>query len=96
MIVSPPSTIKVWPVTNEASSEARNRTAAAISSGVPMRLKRDGGIVHPPSALSAADNSSSFSVAIQPGLTQLTRIPWGAPSAANERVKASTAALSMP
>ena len=34
---SPPSTISVWPLTNEASSEARKSTAAACSSTRPGR-----------------------------------------------------------
>ena len=35
--VKPPSTTSVWPVTNEASSDARKAAAAAISSGRPKR-----------------------------------------------------------
>src|SRR3954454_11086815 len=33
----PPETLIVWPVTKDASSEARNAIAAATSSGSPMR-----------------------------------------------------------
>ncbi len=36
-IPNPPSTRKISPVTNDASSEQRNRTAVATSSGVPSR-----------------------------------------------------------
>jgi hypothetical protein len=35
-IISPPSTIRVWPVMKLASAEARKMTAAAISAGVPL------------------------------------------------------------
>jgi len=35
--VNPPSTTRAWPVTNDASSEARKRVAAATSSGRPNR-----------------------------------------------------------
>ena len=35
-MLSPPSTIRVWPVTNEAAGEPRNITAAAISGGSPV------------------------------------------------------------
>ncbi|ESY88145.1 hypothetical protein X741_32095 [Mesorhizobium sp. LNHC229A00] len=41
-------------------------------------------------------DAGSFSLAIQPGLTQLARIPNGAPSIASERVSASTTALPPP
>ena len=33
----PPSTVMLWPVTNEAASEHSQTTASAISSGVPIR-----------------------------------------------------------
>lgn len=36
-IEAPPSTNKVWPVTNAASSASRKAIAAAISSGLPSR-----------------------------------------------------------
>ena len=36
--VTPPSRVTVWPVTQEASSESRNATAPATSSGSPSRL----------------------------------------------------------
>ncbi len=35
--VNPPSTARAWPVTNEASSEAKKAATAAISSGRPKR-----------------------------------------------------------
>ena len=37
--VMPPSTTRVWPVTNAASSESRNLTGPITSSGVPSRCK---------------------------------------------------------
>src|SRR3989475_11615931 len=39
MAVWPPSTNRRVPVTNDASSEARNRMQAATSAGVPGRLR---------------------------------------------------------
>ena len=36
-LVVPPSTTNVWPVTQEAASDARNRAAVAMSSGRPSR-----------------------------------------------------------
>src|SRR5690606_29627725 len=36
--VSPPSTVRVWPVSQPASSESRNETTAPMSSGSPRRL----------------------------------------------------------
>ena len=88
-MVSPPSTIRVYPVTKLASSEARNMTVRAISSGVPMR----------PNSEAARSTSSCpvvTSVAIQPGETPLARMRCGAPWTASARVSASTAALAMP
>src|SRR5262249_40749553 len=37
LIVRPPLTLTVWPVTNDASSEARNATTLATSAGWPSR-----------------------------------------------------------
>ena len=37
LIVRPPLTLTVWPVTKDASSEARNATTLATSSGWPSR-----------------------------------------------------------
>ncbi len=36
-MIPPPSTIIVWPVLNDAASEARNATAENTSSNSPMR-----------------------------------------------------------
>ncbi len=36
-MLNPPSTTKAWPVINDASSEAKNRAACAMSSGSPKR-----------------------------------------------------------
>lgn len=33
----PPSTARMWPVTHDASADARNTAAPAMSSGVPRR-----------------------------------------------------------
>ncbi len=50
----------------------------AISRGSPMRFSNEGGKSHAPSSLPAAAISAASSVAIQPGLMQLTRMPSGA------------------
>ncbi len=91
MTIRPPSTISVCPVTKDASLDARNSTAPAISAGLPMRFSNDGGRAQ--SSPPEAGCASSCSVAIQPGLTPLTRMPWGAASAASARVSPSTPAL---
>src|SRR5262249_29767533 len=74
----PPSTVYEAPVTNEASSEARNATTAATSSGRPMRP-----IGCAPTTSRSASAGSSWlstytricSVSMNPGATQLTRTP---------------------
>jgi hypothetical protein len=45
--VRPPSTASAWPTMNEASSEARNRAARAISSGSPtLPIERQDSAAH--------------------------------------------------
>src|SRR6185312_8217023 len=71
----PPSTDSTDPVTYEAASEARKRTHAATSSGVPARLA---GIA----ASRSPFRSAVMSVSIRPGATALTVTPRRATSAA--------------
>jgi hypothetical protein len=79
-----------------ASSDNRNATAAAMSSGCPKRLS---GMVDSFSARSlsgsaaAANSARSIGVSVVPGETLFTRMPCGASSAANARVIASTPPL---
>src|SRR5262249_5818507 len=56
-IDSPPLTLTVWPVTNEASSEARNAITAATSSGSPIRRTAVASIIP---CLSRAPSSPSW------------------------------------
>ena len=74
--VKPPSTTSAWPLTNEASSEARKSAAAATSSGWPAR----------PSWCASTKRSRKRSkpgwktpavieVSISPGHRQFTRMP---------------------
>lgn len=41
-MTKPPLALKVWPTIHDAASEARNRTAAATSSGLADPLARAG------------------------------------------------------
>ena len=73
-----------------AASDARKATAAAISSGVPIRPS--GMYLAPPARRSSwSPVSGRFYVA--PGATAFTRMPYFARSTAIERVKASIAPL---
>src|SRR5258707_3980477 len=76
----------IWPVMNDARSEAANRMASAISSGLPARLS--GTPATRPAFLSALPvMRSSIAVSIGPGATALTRTPNAAPSSAADLVK---------
>src|SRR3954471_4446637 len=79
----PPSTTRVVPVIKRASSDARNRTADAISTGSPTA----------PSIFSAPLFTlglfQSIGVLIAPGATQLIRILRSASSSLKPRVNAS-------
>jgi hypothetical protein len=88
----PSLTSRYWPVTNRLSSEAREETTSATSSGAPRRPRAVW--------LSRRRTVSAFcrtaalpSVAIQPGATAFTVMPRGPSSAAKARVIASIAAL---
>ena len=90
--VIPPSTTNVAPVTNDDSSEARNRAARAISSAWPnrptgmwtnLRSRRAG----------SASSSARSGVSMGPGHSALARIPFRANSTAISRVMDSTPPL---
>src|SRR6185312_16002190 len=66
----PPSTTRFAPVTNEASEEARNATAAATSSGRPNRPATVSATL---AARPSASTRSHAAVRIGPGTTVLTR-----------------------
>src|SRR6185503_11357459 len=96
-IDSPPLTLIVWPVTYEASSEARNAMTAATSSGSPIRRSVVASII---ACLSRAPSSPSCSgaelrsgVSIGPGATALARTPKRADSRAIAFVKPMTPAF---
>src|SRR5690606_13660324 len=71
-IASPPSTDRRAPVMNEASSEHRNATAAATSSGVPSRPS---GVLSRRPSRCSSDRAAVMSVVMYPGATALTRTP---------------------
>src|SRR6266702_3968549 len=91
----PPSTARSTPVTYELSSEARNATAAAISSGMPLR-PIGVCVVNCATACSACSAVrpvvvAKAGVSIAPGLTQFTRILRSFNSKAQPRAKLRTA-----
>ena len=89
----PPSTARIWPVTKDDSSEARNRTARATSCGLPTRLKR-ALLDHDLAAPGLGRMRSAVSgVSIRPGATAFTRMPEGPKSVAIWRVMPMTAAF---
>src|SRR5829696_1482153 len=92
---APPSTAQPTPCTKLASSEHRNATTAAISSGRPVR---PAGAAAPRKAMPASSSPAScrarsrnMRVSIIPGRTALTRTPRPATSDAAVRVRPSTA-----
>src|SRR5579863_1321270 len=90
----PPSTISGVPVTNDDSSEARNRIAFAISSGCALRpigSARDA--LRQNSATSAGVERFRISVSTLPGHTQLTLIPSAAYREARDFVSCSAPAF---
>ena len=73
-MVSPPLTDKVCPVTKAASSEARKATAAAISSGSPMRPNGTARLRASISFGLSGATSFNSCVFVGPGQTTLTLI----------------------
>lgn len=91
---NPPSTMMSWPVVNAAPGELSQRTALAISSGVPMRPT--GVFVTYVFFISVSPSPkarSNISVWIRPGDTLLTRTPCPANSSAADLVRPMTANL---
>src|SRR4051812_963726 len=96
-IDSPPLTLTVWPVTNDASSEQRNAITAATSSGRPIRRTAVASIIaclrRAPRSPSCASAEFSSGVSIGPGATALQRTPKRADSRAIAFVKPMTPAF---
>src|SRR5262249_44804384 len=92
--VSPQSTVRFVPVIADASSEARNANAAAISSGLTSRFI--GTRANWPFRYSISFGPTAFSVisvCVKPGLTQFERMPCSASSSARVRLSPSRAAF---
>ena len=87
-ISSPPSTPNTCPVTKRARSLASSAIASPTSSAVPMRHRA---VLSASSALSSGLRFAIMSVSMQPGATQLTRMPDGPSSFASAFVNATTA-----
>ena len=87
-ISSPPSTPNTCPVTKRARSLASSAIASPTSSAVPMRHRA---VLSASSALSSGLRLAIMSVSMQPGATQLTRMPDGPSSFASAFVNATTA-----
>mmetsp|Transcript_1647 Transcript_1647/g.4802 ORF Transcript_1647/g.4802 Transcript_1647/m.4802 type:complete len:221 (+) Transcript_1647:272-934(+) len=90
----PPATTRVSAVIYDASSDARNATAAAMSNGVPSR----------PSSVASSFarlasgvpvSAEAKLVGTNPGATQFTRMPSPPNSCANAFVRPTTAVLEM-
>ena len=80
--MNPPSATRMWPVTNDDSSDARKRATEAISSGLPNLPI--GSICKSPFPISGcpATSLSTIGVLITPGAMALTLIPCFAYSSA--------------
>src|SRR5262249_41820462 len=89
-ISTPPSTLKLSPWTKLAASESRNRTAFAISSGLPKRP-----IGTRPATIARCSGVSGACIGVShgPGLTQLMRIAVPATARAKPFVIVTTAPL---
>src|SRR5215467_8053193 len=85
----PISTLKLSPCTKLAASESRNRTAFAISSGLPKRPMG----MRPAMARCSGVSGACIGVSEGPGLTQLTRIAVPATARAKPFVMVTTAPL---
>src|ERR1700753_4033083 len=82
--VCPPSTYNTEPVINDASSEARNKAALAISSGKPRRPM--GNVLAKASSCSGVMALRNIGVSVGPGQITLTRTPCFAWSIAMARL----------
>src|SRR5580700_2073990 len=91
--VKPPSTSRLWPVTNDALLDESQMTASAISSDLPMRpMGCMADIVAWFSALSPTKRRY-MSVSIAAGNTALMRMPCLPNSTAADFVRPMTACL---
>ena len=86
----PPFTPNICPVTYELHGDAKNDTAEATSSGVPIRPI---GISSHIASFSSDEKRSIISVSITPGQIQLTVIPLNAYSFARAFVRPITPAF---
>src|SRR6478752_483876 len=90
--VLPPSTLRTWPVMNDASSEAMKTIALASSAERPRRPI--GTVVTRAALFSGVPvKRVNIPVSVGPGATALTRIPDLASSRATDLVRPSTACL---
>src|SRR6185295_8690414 len=88
----PPSTLRMWPLINEASSDAMKTIALASSSVRPRRPM--GTVVTRAALLSGVPvKRVNMLVSVGPGATAFTRIPDLASSSATDLVMPSTACL---
>ena len=85
-----PSTLSTTPVMYEASSEAKNTKALAISSGFPRRRR---GMFAVNGSRTSLGTAFIMSVCVMPGATAFTRIPFGPSSRAKDTVSPFTANL---
>src|SRR6266513_2467079 len=85
--------VRVSPVIQAESDEARNTAAGAMSPGWPMRPSGVWASVVLRQSLSAIPAACTPSVSTMPGLIELTRILRGPSSFASDLVTASTAAF---
>ena len=90
---APPASTNVCPVTQPASSEAKNTAAVAMSCGCAIRPSGVVASVCLRKSLSAKPTECSPSVSTIPGLIEFTRIFFGPSSPASETEIASTAAF---
>ena len=89
----PPSTTSELAVTNEASSLARNATAAATSAGSANLPAGTWTSLRSTSAASVANTSRTSGVATTPGTSALTRTPLRANRTPSSRLRARTPPL---
>ena len=89
-VTRPPLGLTVAPTKNAASSETRNATVAAISSGVPSRPI---GVRATFTSRATPTSALVRVVSMNPGATALTLIPWTITSFAVALVKPRTPAL---
>src|SRR5271169_6605978 len=92
LAVLPPSTLRIWPVMNEASSDAMNTIALASSSERPRRPIGTP-VIRADLFSGVPVKRVNMPVSVGPGATALTRTPDLAVSSATDLVIPSTACL---